>query len=158
MPLGAIVTRPDILQRFRDRHHLFSTFGGNPVAAAAAAAVLDVVEDEDLQANALETGAYLRRRLEELMCEHDVIGRVSGQGLFCIVDVVEDRDTKRPHPKLAARLQNAMREDGVLVGTEGRRDNLLKIRPPMPFGPPHVDLLVQALERALDDRDRQPAR
>ena len=158
MPLGAVITRSDVLQRFRDQHHLFSTFGGNPVATAAATAVLDVVEDENLQTNARETGAYLRRGLEALMREHDVIGRVSGQGLFCIVDVVEDRETKRPHPKLAARLQNAMREEGVLVGTEGRHDNFLKIRPPMPFGPPHADLLVQAFERALTVHGRQPAR
>ena len=83
------------------------------------------------------------------MHEHGVIGRVSGQGLFCIVDVVEDRDTKRPHPKLAARLQNTMRDEGVLVGLEGRHDSFLKIRPPMPFGPAHADLLIRALERAL---------
>lgn len=149
MPLGAVITRSDVLQRFRDRHHLFSTFGGNPVATAAATAVLDVVEDENLQTNARETGAYLRRGLEALMCEHDVIGRVSGQGLFCIVDVVEDRETKRPHPTLAARIQNTMREEGVLVGLEGRHDNFLKIRPPMPFGPNHADLLLDAMERAL---------
>ena len=83
------------------------------------------------------------------------IGRVSGQGLFCIVDVVEDRDTKRPHPKLAARIQNAMRDGGVLVGLEVGHDSFLKIRPPMPFGPAYADLLIQALERALTVHGRR---
>ncbi|MDD9981901.1 MAG: aminotransferase class III-fold pyridoxal phosphate-dependent enzyme [Gammaproteobacteria bacterium] len=155
MPLGAVVTRSDVLQRFRDRHHLFSTFGGNPVVTAAAMAVMDVIDDEDLQTNARETGAHLRRGLEALMREHDVIGRVSGQGLFCIVDVVEGRETKRPHPALAARIQNTLREERVLVGLEGRHDNFLKIRPPMPFGPNHADLLHQAMERALTIHGRR---
>ena len=80
---------------------------------------------------------------------------MSGQGLFCIVDVVEDRDTKRPHPKLAARIQNAMRDGGVLVGLEVGHDSFLKIRPPMPFGPAYADLLIQALERALTVHGRR---
>lgn len=149
MPLGAVITRADVLRRFRDRHHLFSTFGGNPVATAAGIAVMNVIGDEDLQTNARETGACLRQRLEALMREHESIGRVSGRGLFCIVDIVEDRDTGRPNSALAARLQNTMRDEGVLVGLEGRHDSFLKIRPPMPFGPAHTDLLIAALERAL---------
>lgn len=149
MPLGAVILRSDILKHFRDSQHLFATFGGNPVVTGAALAVMDVLEEEQLQENAYITGAQLKAGLQGLAEKYDRIGRVSGSGLFAIVDVVKSRESKEHDPDLASRVQNAMREDGVLVGMEGKYDNFLKIRPPMPFASQHCEMLLDSMDRAF---------
>ena len=145
----AIVTTREIMDRFRERQYFFSTFGGNPVATAAGLAVLEVLAREDLPRKAAETGDTVLARLRELQKSYACIGRVSGRGLFFGLDIVRDRETKAPDPATTARLQTRMRELGVLIGTEGVHDNVLKIRPPMPFGIPHGELMLQALAQAL---------
>ncbi|MGH6938584.1 aminotransferase class III-fold pyridoxal phosphate-dependent enzyme, partial [Hypericibacter sp.] len=127
-PLGVIVTRREILKSFTDRTDYFSTFGGNPVSAAAGLAVLDVLEREGLQENARTTGAYFRQGVEALMARHAAIGDVRGTGLVMGVELVRDRKTLEPAPDWTRRVANLMREQGVLIGTEGPRRNVLKIR------------------------------
>ena len=148
-PLGVIVTRREILKSFTDRTDYFSTFGGNPVSAAAGLAVLDVLEREGLQENARTTGAYFRRGVEALMARHAAIGDVRGTGLVMGVELVRDRKTQEAAPDWTRRVTNLMREQGVLIGTEGPRRNVLKIRPPLCFRPEHADLAIEALDRAL---------
>jgi 4-aminobutyrate aminotransferase-like enzyme/Ser/Thr protein kinase RdoA (MazF antagonist) len=148
-PLGVVVTRREILKSFTDRTDYFSTFGGNPVSAAAGLAVLDVMEREGLQENARSTGAYFRRGVEALMARHAAIGDVRGTGLVMGVELVRDRKTQEPAPDWTKRVANLMREQGVLIGTEGPRRNVLKIRPPLCFGPEHADIAIEALDRAL---------
>lgn len=148
-PLGVIVTRREILKSFTDRTDYFSTFGGNPVSAAAGLAVLDVLEREGLQENARTTGAYFRQGVEALMARHAAIGDVRGTGLVMGVELVRDRKTQEPAPDWTRRVANLMREQGVLIGTEGPRRNVLKIRPPLCFGPAHADIAIEALDRAL---------
>lgn len=148
-PLGVIVTRREILKSFTDRADYFSTFGGNPVSASAGLAVLDVLEREGLQENARRTGAYFRQGIEALMARHPAIGDVRGTGLVMGVELVRDRKTQEPAPDWTRRVANLMREQGVLIGTEGPRRNLLKIRPPLCFRPEHADIAIEALDRAL---------
>ncbi len=148
-PAGAVVTRPDLLQAFTDKIDFFSTFGGNPVSAAAALATLDILQSEKLQENARTTGKLLREGLKALARRHAAIGDVRGSGLMVGVEIVRDRALRTPAPELAKQIANKMRQLGVLIGTEGPEGNVLKIRPPLPFGPPHAAMLLEALDQAL---------
>jgi 4-aminobutyrate aminotransferase-like enzyme/Ser/Thr protein kinase RdoA (MazF antagonist) len=138
-PVAAVVTRAEILDRFAFAGTVFSTFGGNPVAAAAALAVLDVIEDERLVERAKSVGTRLLAALREL--GRPEIVAVRGSGLMIGVELAE--------PELAGRAVERLRGAGILIGRTGRRDTVLKIRPPLVFGDEHADLLVAALDRAL---------
>jgi len=148
-PVAAVVARREILERMADVGRYFSTFGGNPVACAAALAVLDVIEEERLQERALEVGDHVRAGLAELAGHHEAIGEVRGHGLMIGVQLVGDRDARTPAPELADAVANGLRERGVLVGTTGREDDALKIRPPLPFDRSHADLLLATLDETL---------
>ena len=148
-PVGAVVTRPAILDALREREGYFNTFGGTPAAAAAGNAVLDVIEQEGLMANAQRVGEYLRQRLRELAIRHPRIGDVRGAGLFIGVELVDARDPSRPWGA-ASTIINAMRDRRVLIGAAGRWGNVLKIRPPLCFSNDNADQLVSALRDALD--------
>jgi 4-aminobutyrate aminotransferase-like enzyme/Ser/Thr protein kinase RdoA (MazF antagonist) len=146
-PVAAVITRHDIVDRFAASAHLFSTFGGNPVAAQAALAVLDVIEDERLIDNAARVGERLRSALTELQTHQPVIAEVRGRGLLIGVELVT-RDGA-PAASLAEHVVDAMRGNGILIGRTGRRGNVLKIRPPLVFGNQHADMVGAALVSAL---------
>ena len=148
-PVAAVVTRREITERFAASTEWFSTFGGNPVACAAALAVLDVLEDERLVERAGRVGPALREAIGSLQAAHPSIGDVRGIGMLTGVELVRDPATREPDPALAGRVANAMRERGVLVGTTGRIGNVLKVRPPLVFGEEHIPLVVEALDAAL---------
>jgi 4-aminobutyrate aminotransferase-like enzyme len=148
-PLGAVITRRSLLEGFQKQTGFFSTFGGNPVAAAAGLAVLEVLEREQLMANALRTGAHFRERLLDLAQSHADLGEVRGHGLLLGVEVLKGDGT--PAPARAKFIINALRERGVLIGGEGPAGNVLKLRPPMCFGPEHADRVIAALEAVLVD-------
>lgn len=148
-PVGAVITRPEILSHFLKSGPFFSTFGGNNVACAAGIAVLDVIRDEALAENARAVGEHFRDGLKRLMASHPLIGDVRGVGLATGVELVLDRTTKEPAPAETNRLLNLLRDEGVLIGGEGRLGNVLKIRPPIVFAREHADVAVAALDRAL---------
>jgi 4-aminobutyrate aminotransferase-like enzyme len=148
-PVGAVVTRPEILQTFTDRIEFFSTFGGNPVAAAASLATLGVIVADDLQARAAVAGSALRAGIRELAAAYQAIGDVRGSGLLLGVEIVSDRVRRTPALAWAKQIANEMRDTGVLIGTEGPAGNVLKIRPPLCFGPQHIRLVLAALAAAL---------
>ncbi|MBN9221775.1 MAG: aminotransferase class III-fold pyridoxal phosphate-dependent enzyme [Mesorhizobium sp.] len=150
-PVAAVVTTTKILATFRDAFRYFNTFGGNPVSCAVANAVLDVLEDEALVANARDVGAYALDRLRPLADRHAFIGEVRGAGLFFGAELVRDRETREPAPDTAGRVINAMRDRGVLMGKTGIHGNVLKIRPPMPFSRDNADLLIDTLGQVLDE-------
>ncbi|MDR3506046.1 MAG: aminotransferase class III-fold pyridoxal phosphate-dependent enzyme [Acidocella sp.] len=140
-PTGAVVARRELLDAFTSRIDFFSTFGGNPVSAAAALATLEELQSRDLQANARATGRKLREGIAAL--NHPAIGEVRGKGLMVGVQV-------NGNAALAKGIANAMRRNRVLIGTEGPNGNVLKIRPPLPFGPEHVEIFLAALRASLD--------
>jgi len=148
-PLGAVITRPEILQHFTREATFFSTFGGNNVSCAAGIAVLDVIRDENLIENAKETGAYLKHGLRDLMKGHSIIGDVRGTGLALGIELVLDRKTKEPASKAQKPLLNLVRDEGVLVGGEGAAGNIIKIRPPIVFRREHADIAIAAIDRAF---------
>jgi 4-aminobutyrate aminotransferase-like enzyme len=148
-PIAAVITKSAIVDRFAQETDWFSTFAGNPVAAAAAVAVLDVIDDERVLDRAASVGEALRSGLRDVAARHEVVGDVRGIGLANAVEFVSDRATKSPHPDMADRVANAMRDRGVLVGTTGMHDSCLKIRPPLAFTEAEVPLVVEALDGSL---------
>jgi 4-aminobutyrate aminotransferase-like enzyme/Ser/Thr protein kinase RdoA (MazF antagonist) len=151
-PLGAVVTTREIASAFDNGMEFFSTFGGNPVACAAGLAVLDVLEQDDLQARALRVGEHLMRALRDLRQRRPLIGDVRGSGLFLGVELVRDRATLEPATGEAAYVVERLRERGVLCGTDGPFANVLKIRPPLIFSESDADLFVGRLDEALNPR------
>ena len=148
-PIGGVAVKPDLLETFGATTGYFNTFGGNPVAAAAGLAVLETIEAENLQENALVTGAYLRAELEAVAERCDCVGDVRGKGLYIGVEFVRDRKSKKPDRQAATRIVDMLRDRNVLVGIAGPYGNVLKIRPPLPFGREHADMLVKALSDSL---------
>jgi 4-aminobutyrate aminotransferase-like enzyme len=147
MPISAMAARSEILDAFAREVPYFNTFGGNPVTVAAAAAVLDVIEDEKLMRNAADVGSQLRTELTQLVAQHPRIGDVRGTGLYVGVEVIDE--TGAPDRAGARTLVNAMRERHVLISVCGRDGNVLKIRPPLVFSSTDVDWLCTEFAAAL---------
>ncbi|MDY0883763.1 aminotransferase class III-fold pyridoxal phosphate-dependent enzyme [Dongia soli] len=148
-PLGVVITTPEIMECFLKETAFFSTFGGNNVSCAAGLAVLDIIERENLIQNASVTGRYLKNGIKQLMEKHDLIGDVRGTGLALGVELVTDRKKLTPAKNETSRVLNLMRDEGVLIGSEGVLGNILKIRPPVVFQRDHADIAITALDRAL---------
>lgn len=150
-PMAALVTTREVAASFDNGMEYFNTFGGNPVSCAAGLAVLDVIERDGLRRNAAEIGAYLVARFSRMQARYDVIGDVRGMGLFLGIELVTDRATKEPATALARRINDGARARGVLIGTEGPHDNVLKMRPPMIFSRADADRLVDVLDETFRD-------
>jgi len=155
-PLAAVVATHEIAATFDNGMEFFSTFGGNPVACAAGLAVLDVLEEEHLQENALRTGRYLTAKLNAVQEKHPLIGDVRGSGLFLGLDFVIDQATREPAPNHAAYVVNRLRDCGILTGTDGPHHNVLKLRPPLIFSQADADLFVTTLDEILSEDAAQP--
>jgi 4-aminobutyrate aminotransferase-like enzyme len=151
-PLAAMACKTDILAKFGSTTRYFNTFGGNPVSVAAGQAVLDVIDSENLIANASQIGNVLREGLRDIAKRYDCIGDVRGAGLFIGVELVSDRKSKSPDTALATHIVNSMRNRFVLISAAGPHANILKIRPPLPFSSANADQLLTTLEAILKER------
>jgi len=145
-PIGAVITTPEIAASFDNGMEFFSTFGGNTVSCAIGLAVLEVVQQERLQAHALTVGQQLLEGLRELQKGHDLIREIRGSGFFLGVELTRDDE---PATKEAHRIVNAMREHAILFGTDGPFHNVLKIRPPMPFSITDANHFLTTLRKVL---------
>ena len=148
-PIGAVATTRAIADAFDNGMEYFSTFGGNTVSCAVGIAVLDVLRDEGLKEHARVVGDHLLSRLRSFVDRYEIVGDVRGSGLFLGVELVKNRDTLEPAGDAASFVSNRMREQGILLGTDGPHHNVVKIRPPMPFEIDDADLLIDAFERAV---------
>jgi len=146
-PMGGVITRPDYLAAFCAETGYFNTFGGNPVAAAAGLAVLDVIADENLIANAAQTGALLKDGLTALKSDFPQIGDIRGAGLFIGLDFTTPDAT--PDPATASAVINAMKQHGILIGAAGLYGHTLKIRPPLCFAPNNAEFFLETLRGIL---------
>lgn len=143
-PIGAVITTPAIAASFDNGMEFFSTFGGNTVSCAIGLAVLEVVQEENLQSHALEIGKQLLDGLKQLQRHHEIICDIRGSGLFVGVELASTEE--------AHCIVNAMRNRGILIGTDGPLHNVLKIRPPMPFSTTDAVTLLRVLEHVLNHR------
>jgi 4-aminobutyrate aminotransferase-like enzyme/Ser/Thr protein kinase RdoA (MazF antagonist) len=140
-PVAAVLTRRELVEASGLAERMFSTFGGNPVAAQAALTTLDAIEDERIIPHTKRVAEVVRERLEGLTRDHPEIVEVRGLGLMIGVEL--------DGPERTNAVMNAMRDAGVLVGRTGTRGDALKIRPPLVFGTEEADVLVAALEASL---------
>jgi 4-aminobutyrate aminotransferase-like enzyme/Ser/Thr protein kinase RdoA (MazF antagonist) len=150
-PLAAVITTPEIADAFANGMEYFNTFGGNPVSCAIGMAVLDVIENEDLQKNAHRAGKRLLHGLEGLKENHPLIGDVRGLGLYVGVELVTDRQTLAPATAHADYIINRMKDHGILISTDGPLHNVLKMKPPIVFTEQNADEVIQALGKVLSE-------
>ncbi|XP_027335590.1 alanine--glyoxylate aminotransferase 2 homolog 2, mitochondrial-like [Abrus precatorius] len=148
VPLGAVVTTPEIAEVLTRRSY-FNTFGGNPVSTAAGLAVLKVIEKEKLQENAFVVGSYLKERLTTLKDKYELIGDVRGRGLMLGVELVTDSELKTPAKAETLHVMDQMKELGVLIGKGGYYGNVFRITPPLCFSKEDADFLADAMDLTL---------
>ena len=148
-PIGSVVTTREIADRFANGMEFFSTFGGNNVSCAIGITVLQTVLDEDLQGHGYRVGEQMLGELRAMMNQYELIGDVRGSGMFLGIELVEDLEKRLPATTAANEIVNRLRDDGILLGTDGPFHNVLKIRPPMPFNESDGSRLLASLGRAL---------
>ncbi len=149
LPIGGVIARADVLEKFGRTARYFNTFGGNPVCCAAALAVLDVIRDEGLQENARRVGDYLQAGLSRIAATDARIGQVRGAGLFIGVDFVRDPKGREPDAATALAMVNQLRRLRVLISASGPLGHVLKIRPPLPFSTSDGAEFLDCFGRAL---------
>lgn len=147
-PMGAVVCTREIAESFEKGVEFFSSFGGNPVSCAIGLAVLDVMEEEGLQENAMVVGDYYKSLFEQLQQHYANIGDVRGSGLFLGVDLVKP-GTKEEDEQLAKLIKNQLRENFILISTDGPKDSVLKTKPPLIFTKENALQVVEEMERIL---------
>ena len=145
--VGVTVAKPAVADALKGLQ--ISTFGGNPVAATTARAVIDFIDENNLRVNAAETGAHLRGKLEELQRKHPAIGDVRGMGLMQALEFVEDREFRKPAPAAVAAVMEAAREQRILIGKGGLYGNVIRITPPLNIAKSDVDDFILRLDSSL---------
>ena len=149
-PLAAVVTTPEIGRVLTQRIH-FNTFGGNPVGMAVGKAVLEVIEREKLQENALRLGGRLLSGLEKLKQKHLIVGDVRGKGFLLGMELVRDRATKEPATTECARVLENARDNGLLLGKGGFWGQTIRMAPPLCISEADVDFALEVLDGSLGD-------
>lgn len=147
-PIGCVLTTREIAQAMNGKLH-YNTFGGGPVQMAAAGAVFDVMEKENLPKNAHEVGTYLIAKLKKLAEKDPHVGEVRGMGLMIGVELVKDKKNKEPAPELALKVLDSTKDRGLLIGKGGLSGNVLRIKPPLCITKKDADFLVEVLEESL---------
>jgi len=146
-PIGLTMARPEIADSLKGA--TISTFGGNPIATTAAKAVIDFIDDHNLSINAAEVGAYLHGKLQDLKGKFPIIGDVRGMGLMQAIELVEDRETKKPATAQTLALMEATRENRILLGKGGFYGNVLRISPPLNISKTDVDEFARLLDASF---------
>ncbi len=148
-PMAAVVTTREIAESFNNGMEYFNTFGGNPVACAIGLAVLDVLAEENLQANAFTVGNYFKSQLEHLKEEYACVHAVRGMGLFLGIELLLVDQVPEETRRLSAKIVNQMKERGVLLSADGPLGNVIKIKPPLVFSREDADVVVGNLREVL---------
>ncbi len=149
VPIGCTITRPEIADAYKGL--TISTFGGNPVTAAAAKATIDLIEEERLMDNAHEVGTHFRQGLDALKEKYPVIGDVRGMGLMQGIEIVKDRKTKEPGTELTAQLMERARANGLIVGRGGLFSNIIRMSPPLNISKSDADQAVGILDKSFGE-------
>ncbi|WP_310991159.1 aminotransferase class III-fold pyridoxal phosphate-dependent enzyme [Aequorivita marina] len=148
-PLAIVACTKEVAEKFNTGMEYFNTFGGNPVSCAIGRAVLEVIETENLQQNALEVGGFLKSELQNLKKEFPIIGDVRGEGLFLGFELNDSN--KNPLPEQASYLTNRMKQLGILMSIDGPDHNVLKIKPAMVFNKANAEALISRLKTVFGE-------
>ena len=151
-PVAAVVTTKAVATAFAGTGmEYFNTYGGNPVSCAIASAVLDVIEDEKLMDHAREVGGFLKAEFNKLKGKYDFIGDVRGAGMFLGVDLVKCRETREPHTKLAQHVVARLKDDKILLQSDGPFSNVLKFKSPMVFAMKDAKRLLESIDKIFTE-------
>lgn len=146
-PLGVLVTTKAIAQSFDNGIEFFSTFGGSTLSCRVGLEVLNIVDDENLQENARLIGAQLFAGLQALQAKYPCVGDVRGMGLFLGLELIHPDGSEAT--EICAYVKNRMRENRILIGSEGPKDNVLKIRPPLTIEADDAAMILATLDQIL---------
>ena len=147
LPIGATIAREDIMDWEGGSHT--STFGGNPVSAAAANAAIDAIKDEKLMENATRLGAHMMSRLKEWQTKYEIVGDVRGKGLMIGIEIVKDKTSKNPGNEESKEIMHKAWRRGVAVITCGQ--STIRIAPPLTITTELVDSALEILEGAIKE-------
>lgn len=147
VPIGWTIATSEVADKFPGL--TFATFGGNPVSTAAALAVINLIEEEDLRTNARVVGGYLREKLEELKEKYEVIGDVRGMGLMQGIELVRNRETKEPAPEAVLKVFEETKRQGVLIGKGGLYGNVIRTGMMLNSTKDNVDEMIAALDKGF---------
>jgi 4-aminobutyrate aminotransferase-like enzyme len=150
MPASALAGENEIFSCM-ESGEMSSTTGGNPLASAAALAVIDIMEEERLPENAREMGAYLHKRLNELKAKHECIGDARGMGLALGLEIVEDKATKTPSVALCRKIILGAAQYGLMMGKVGIYGNVIRVAPPLTIKQRECDLAIAILDKSLSE-------
>ena len=148
-PMAALITTESIAQSFEQGVEFFSSFGGNPVSCSIGKAVLEIIEQEELMKRAFDVGNYYLKQLMGLKNQYNLIKEVRGSGLFIGVELVDVN--QKPNSSIATLIKNQLRERNILIGTDGKYDNVLKTKPPLCFSKKNVDEVIFRIEEAINE-------
>lgn len=154
-PVAAVFTTKAIAELWAQSDVYFNTFGGNPVAASAAKAVLDFAKDNKIRDHVNTLGTHLRKELNRLVEKHAMVSNIQGRGLFMGIEIVKDKATKEPAPEIARLIPDAMKDEGVLIGLSGPYGNRLKFRPPLVIKRKEIDAALKALDKVLTEISKE---
>lgn len=149
-PISACVARPDISNSFEPGDHL-STFGGNPVSAAAAIANINVMLRDNLPAKSARNGNYIMKRLNEMKENYEIIGDIRGKGLMIGIELVKDRKKKTPAVDETRKIRELTREEGLLIGSGGVKECVLRLQPPLVIEREQIDKALDILETSIKE-------
>ncbi|KAB1946788.1 aspartate aminotransferase family protein [Brevibacterium linens] len=145
-PMSAVITSARVMDEFGPYNEYFNTFAGNPVSAAVGQAVLDEMAEKDLMGQAHRLGEKALTCFDDFVADHDFLRTAKGAGMFLGLDFAVDG---KPAPELTRQVVEAMKSKHVIISRIGRHDSVLKVRPPLAFGPDELPLLLGALEESL---------
>lgn len=153
-PLSNVITKSDIAESMAGAGLTISTFGGNPVSAAASLGTIEALEEEAPPQHVQEVGQYLRTGLDRMWEKYPLIGQVRGKGLMQGIEMVTDRKTKEPASDAAGLLLEKAREGGLLLGKGGLYSNVIRIAPPLTAKKEDVNAALGMLDDAMDQVHR----
>jgi len=151
LPLAATAASRVLVDAFRSRTRYFNTFSSSPLQAAVGMAVLDEIEQGDLRSSVTNVGAHLKKELQTRAERYDCIGDVRGRGLFIAIEMVKDGLSKKPDPDRADTIANRLKDKGILLSTDGKFDNILKIRPPLVFSFENTAEFLTAFDETMEE-------
>jgi len=148
-PIAAVVTTNDIADTFENGMEFFSSFGGNPVSCKIGLSVLEVIEAENLQENALQVGNFLIEGFKSLQKNYNIVHDVRGSGLFLGIELAKRSNSISPATVEAKKIINSMKEKGILLSTDGPYNNVIKIKPPLCFNQENAAQLLEEFEKTI---------
>ena len=148
-PLAAVVCTLKVAEAFAKGMEYFNTFGGNPVSCTIGTEVLKIIKDENLQENAKSVGRFLKTGLKKMMDQIPIIGDIRGQGLFLGIELTDN--SKNPLAEKARYLSNRMKDLGILLSTDGKDENVIKIKPPLVFSLENAEELLSGLSTVFNE-------